>query len=149
MDGRSIQDNWSSALAANKNSELKIARPRSSDDATLHTAELTAVLDVLAPEYLYTTDRYMRPSVEGGAKPAPSPLMTWWLLLYSFSMLARYQPRKWTDLLILDQPGCANQIRFALERAISVIPQLLIGALDEKSWLLPKPTQWLYGSFMQ
>lgn len=135
--------------AADKNSKLRIALPSSTDDGLLRTADVTAILDVLAPEYLYTADRYMRPSVEGAAKPPPSPLMTWWLLLYSFSMLARYQPRKWTDLLILDRPGCANQIRFALERAISVIPQLLIGALDEKPWLLPKPAQWIYGPFAQ
>jgi hypothetical protein len=27
--------------------------------------------------------------------------MTWWLLLYSFSILARYEPRRWMKLLDL------------------------------------------------
>ncbi len=30
--------------------------------------------------------------------------MTWWLLLYSFSILARYEPRRWVKLLDRDSP---------------------------------------------
>jgi hypothetical protein len=33
--------------------------------------------------------------------------MTWRLLLYSFSMLARYQPRQWVERFNLDKPGPA------------------------------------------
>jgi hypothetical protein len=105
----------------------------------LPATEMGIILDKLAPEYLYRDDRYLRPSLEGGGKAAPSPLMTWWLLLYSFSMLARYQPRKWTDLLNLDKPGCATQLQYALEVALSAIPHLVLEALDGKPRLLSKP----------
>lgn len=45
-------------------------------------------------------------------------------------MLVRYQPRKWTDLLNLDKPGCATHIQYALETAQSAIPHLVLEALD-------------------
>jgi hypothetical protein len=99
--------------------------------------EMNAIFDKIAPQYRYNTDRYIRPSIEG--EPAPSPLMTWWLLLYSFSILARYQPRKWTDLLNLDKPGCATELEYALQTALSAIPQLVLEALDRRALLLPKP----------
>jgi hypothetical protein len=99
--------------------------------------EMNAIFDEIAPQYRYSTDRYIRPSIEG--EPAPSPLMTWWLLLYSFSILARYQPRKWTDLLNLDKPGCATELEYALQTALSAIPQLVLEALDRRALLLPKP----------
>ena len=65
--------------------------------------ERDAFFDGISPEYRHRTDRYLRPSVEEPEKRPPSPLMTWWLLLYSFSMLARYQPRKWVDLFDYDK----------------------------------------------
>jgi hypothetical protein len=101
--------------------------------------DIGAIFDTLAPQYRYRDDRYLRPSIEAGSGPPPSPLMTWWLLLYSFSMLARYQPRKWTDLLNLDKPGCATQLQYALEVARSAIPHLVLEALDGRPMLLSKP----------
>ena len=65
--------------------------------------------------------------------------MTWWLLLYSFSMLARYQPRKWVQLLDLDKSESAVPLQYALELALSVIPHLVLEALDGKPRLLSKP----------
>jgi hypothetical protein len=93
----------------------------------------------VAPEYRHANDRYLRPSVEGDGKPPPSPLMTWWLLLFSFSILARYQPRKWVSLLDLDQPGCAAALQIALEEALSAVPHLVLEALDGESMLLRRP----------
>jgi hypothetical protein len=95
--------------------------------------------DKIAPEYSYRTDRYMRPSVEGVGKQPPAPIMTWWLLLYSFSMLARYQPRKWVDLLDFDRSPHATNLQFIMDRALTSIPHLVLGALDGKVPLLNKP----------
>ena len=86
----------------------RIRLPDRVDEESLTEEDISAVLDALAPQYRYRDDRYLRPSVEAGDSPPPSPLMSWWLLLYSFSMLARYQPRKWTDLLNLDRPGTVS-----------------------------------------
>lgn len=69
----------------------------------------------------------------------PSPLMTWWLLLYSFSILARYEPRRWVKLLDRDTPGVAVLLRYALEEALTAVPQLVLEALDRQPYLLSKP----------
>ena len=103
-------------------------------------SQMFEIIDAVAPEYRYSSERFMRPSVEGAQKPTPSPLMTWWLLLYSFSMLARYQPRKWTRILDLDKPGYAASLQFCLEAALSAIPHLVLEALDGESHLLPRPS---------
>lgn len=84
--------------------------------------ELEAFLAKVAPEYRYRGDRFLRPSVDAvGAEP-PSPLMTWWLLLYSFSILARYEPRRWLKLLDQDSSKVAVLLRYALEEALTALP---------------------------
>jgi hypothetical protein len=62
-----------------------------------------------------------------------------WLLLYSFSMLARYQPRKWVDLLDPDRSQYAVNLQLAMDAALTAIPQLVLYALDGKSTLLGRP----------
>jgi len=101
--------------------------------------EIDRFFDEIAPEYLYRDERLLRPSVEGNGIAPPSPLMTWWLLLYCFSILARYQPRKWAALLDLDKSKCAVHIQYALETALSVVPHLVLDALDGEPTLLNKP----------
>ena len=102
----------------------------------LSEAVVKAFFDTIALEHRYQDDRYLRPSVEGDDKPAPSSLMTWWLLLYSLSMLARYQPRKWLGLLDLDSSLEATPLRYALDVALTVVPHLVLGALDGKPLVL-------------
>lgn len=69
--------------------------------------------------------------------------MTWWLLLYAFSILARYAPRKWVDAL---NPDTANSsaaaLQYALDTALERVPHLVLEALDKKLWLLPKAMQF-------
>jgi len=102
--------------------------------------ELKAFFGKVAPEYRYRGDRFLRPSIDGAGGMPPSPLMTWWLLLYSFSILARYEPRRWVKLLDRDSPkGVAVLLRYALEEALTAVPQLVLEALDGEPTLLPKP----------
>ena len=105
----------------------------------MNRQEIVAHFDAFAPQYLYSGDRFARRSLEGDRTPPPSPLMTWWLLLYTFSILARYQPRKWTQLLDLDASACAVNLQFALETALSAIPHLLVEAVSGRPNILPKP----------
>jgi hypothetical protein len=65
--------------------------------------------------------------------------MTWWLLLYSFSILARYEPRRWMKLLDLGTPAVAVLLQYAMEEALTAVPQLVLEALDGQPILLPKP----------
>lgn len=85
-------------------------------------------------------NRYAVPSI-GGGDPF-SPLMTWWLLLYTFSILARYQPRKWIDVLNFDTSKYAASVGYALDVAMVVIPQLVLAALDRHPVLLAKPARF-------
>jgi hypothetical protein len=118
---------------------IRMWLPGSVSDQSIPASEMSAIIDDAAPEYRYHAERYVRPSIGDSDKPTLSPLMTWWLLLYSFSMLARYQPRKWTRLLDLDKPGCAASLQLCLEVALSVIPHLILEALDRERFLLSNP----------
>jgi hypothetical protein len=117
--------------------QVKIAWPYPGRNLTKD--ETREFFDALAPAYRHVGDRYLRPSIEQHGKRPPSPLMTWWLLLYVFSMISRYQPANWTKLLDLDKSGYAAPLQYALQEAISVLPHLVLEALDNQSWLLPKP----------
>jgi hypothetical protein len=101
--------------------------------------EVTAFLDKVAPEYRYRGDRFLRPAIDRVKSMPPSPLMSWWLLLYSFSILARYEPRRWMKLLDLDTSKVAVLLRYALEEALTAVPQLVLEALDGEPSLLLKP----------
>ena len=105
----------------------------------MSAAELRGFFDKIAPEYRYRDDRFLRPAIDENGTVAPSPLMTWWLLLYSFSILARYEPRKWTQLLALDKTQTAVLLQYALAEALAAVPQLVLEALDGKPFLLAKP----------
>jgi hypothetical protein len=100
--------------------------------------QLNAFYDEVAPEYRYRGDRFLRPAVGAARSAPPSPLMTWWLLLYSFSILARYEPRRWAKLLDLDTSKVAVLLQCALEGALTVVPHLVLEALDGEQRLLPK-----------
>lgn len=100
--------------------------------------ELEEFFNTIAPEYRYRGDRFLRPAIDAAGTVPPSPLMTWWLLLYSFSILARYEPRQWMRLLDLDDSEVAALLRYALEHALTAVPQLVLEALDRRPSLLPK-----------
>jgi len=91
-------------------------------------AKLPDFFDSVAPAYRYRDERYFWPQI-GGSTP-PSPLMTWWLLLYSFSILGRYEPRRWVKMLAPGKSDTAALLRFMLNEALVAVPQLVLGALD-------------------
>lgn len=51
----------------------------------------------------------------GGNSHAMHPLITWWLILYGTSVLARYHPRVWVRLLNLDESVLSVPMRHLLE----------------------------------
>lgn len=101
-------------------------------------AEIDTFFDTRAPAYRFIADRFVRPSFEPATAP-PTPLMSWWLLLYSFSMLSRYQPRKWSEALDVDKSSSAAALEYALDIALEVIPHLVLEGLDRQPVLLAKP----------
>jgi hypothetical protein len=68
------------------------------------------------------------PAVGGNAE-AQHPLITWWMVLYGLSMLARYHPRVWSAMLNVDQSGSAVPLQRVLEVAHRRVPALLLEEL--------------------
>lgn len=98
-------------------------------------------LDQIAPAYRYNDNNFLRPSLDNMGGPPPSPFMTWWAMLYAFSMLSRYYPREWAAALNIDKSEAAADLEYCLELALDVVPQLVMGALDGKPILLARPLE--------
>ncbi len=84
-------------------------------------------IDAVASEYRWNGRRWLRPLLAD--EMPPTPLMTWWALLYGLSMLARYHPARW--VLALDPDASSEAVMFerVLGAAISAIPHLVLEAL--------------------
>ncbi len=69
------------------------------------------------------------PAIGGNAAPQKQ-LITWWLVLYALSMLARYQPREWVAMLNVDRSRLAVPLEQLLSKATSELLELVVEALD-------------------
>ena len=61
----------------------------------------------------------------------PHPLMLWWAALHALSMLARYQPDRWTEFIDVDRTESAVAVEYLLNAAVQVVPRLINQAFDE------------------
>jgi hypothetical protein len=59
------------------------------------------------------------------------PLMAWWAVLYTLSMLARYQPAEWAAHIDIDGSRHAVAVESLLKRAMSVVPALIGETIDQ------------------
>jgi hypothetical protein len=59
----------------------------------------------------------------------PHPLQAWWLVLFSLSTFARYQPAQWREALDVDQSQVAVRLEHALDVALTALPKLILQAL--------------------
>jgi YaaC-like Protein len=125
--------------AAGREWQVDLRWPALDSAGDMSEEELRTFFDNLGPEYRYRGDRFLRPAIDTIRSVPPSPLMTWWLLLYSFSILARYEPRRWAKLLDLDTSKVAALLQYALEEALTAVPHLVLEALDGEPRPLPKP----------
>jgi hypothetical protein len=98
-------------------------------------------LDEIAPAHRYNENYFLRPSLDSQGNPPPSPFMTWWAMLYTFSVLSRYYPREWAAALNIDRSEAAALLEYCLELALDVVPQLVRDALDGKPTLLAMPLE--------
>jgi YaaC-like Protein len=75
---------------------------------------------------------YLMPAV--GSKPEPMhPLMSWWCVLFSLSMLARYQPAEWVSHIDVDQSVYAVAIEQVMTSSLSAVPELIMDTIRDVS----------------
>jgi hypothetical protein len=72
--------------------------------------------------------RWLIPSIDGEGY-VPHPLQAWWLVLFSLSTFARYQPAQWREALDVDRSQVAVPLEHALDVALRVLPELIFQAL--------------------
>jgi hypothetical protein len=58
------------------------------------------------------------------------PLVAWWAVLYTLSMLARYQPAEWATHINIDSSRHAAATESLLKRALSTVPALIAEAIS-------------------
>ncbi|MEV4968899.1 YaaC family protein [Streptomyces sp. NPDC024062] len=63
----------------------------------------------------------------------PHLLMAWWSVVYTLSMLARYEPASWAGLTSVDSNNHAVPIESLLKRAIDILPGLIAATVEEVS----------------
>lgn len=73
-------------------------------------------------------DFYLVPAVGSNTQPM-HPLMTWWAVLYTFSMLARYQPAEWANCIDVDRSTYAVPVERLLEDALAAVPRLIASTI--------------------
>ena len=95
-------------------------------DASLHN------IDYFIPEHDAgsMSGYWFRPSVVSipGEHP-PTPLMTWWMILFGLSMFARYYPREWVKALDPDRSPEAVVLDRCMTSALERVPALVLHAV--------------------
>lgn len=75
-----------------------------------------------------TGDRWLVPGI-GRSQEVLAPLFLWWILLYGFSILARYEPGHWKRILDVDSSRWAVAVESALDIALETLPSLILQGL--------------------
>ncbi|MFI1192651.1 YaaC family protein [Micromonospora sp. NPDC020750] len=73
---------------------------------------------------------YLLPEVLPGTGPL-HPLMAWWVVLYTLSMLARYQPAEWAACIDINASPYAAAVEYLLHESRTALPDLLLITLRQ------------------
>jgi hypothetical protein len=76
----------------------------------------------------YGDSFYLFPAL-GEASIPMHPLLSWWAVLWTLSMMARYEPADWLTTLKIDEPGVASSVEVLLDVALAAVPQLVLEVL--------------------
>jgi hypothetical protein len=80
----------------------------------------------------YNGSLYFFPAL-GASGRSLHPLMAWWAVLHTLSMLARYQPAEWAEHINVDNSRHAVPLESILKRAIDIVPRLIAETIDQVS----------------
>jgi hypothetical protein len=97
-------------------------------DATGAAGEKRAFAETMSRPY--NGERYLFPAA-GSSRLSMHPLMAWWAVLYTLSMLARYQPAEWAAHIDIDSSHHAAAIEKLLKEALDIVPKLIAEAIDQ------------------
>ena len=78
----------------------------------------------------YNGSQYFFPTVTGSDQ-GMHPLMAWWVVLYSLSMLARYQPAEWSAQIDVDHSRHAVALETLLKDAMVIVPLLVAETTEQ------------------
>jgi hypothetical protein len=76
----------------------------------------------------YRDQRWAFPSIAGQKL---HPLVIWWAVLYTMSMLARYQPAAWARAIDVDGSAWAVPLEHLLDEALGALPDVIFQALEQ------------------
>lgn len=76
--------------------------------------------------------RLATPNLPNASRPS-HPLMAWWATLFGLSMLARYQPDRWTNMINIDRSPSAIAVEYLLQEALDAVPDLIDQTLEQVS----------------
>jgi hypothetical protein len=100
-------------------------------------AERTAMMT--AKTRLYDGQRYFFPALAGTTR-SMHPLMTWWAVLHTLSMLARYQPAQWVTSTDVNTDPRAVPLENLLDTATQILPTLITEAIHQVTTQPDNPT---------
>ncbi len=78
----------------------------------------------------YCGSQYFFPAI-GESDRGVHPLMAWWTVLHSLSMLARYQPAEWSAHIDVDRSRHAVALEVLLNDALTVVPALIAETIEQ------------------
>jgi hypothetical protein len=82
-------------------------------------ADIDAFASSITLPYRGDDERYVYPALGGATMPL-HPLLAWWAILFTLSMLARYEPAAWMKHISVDSSPDAVPLKNALDRGLDV-----------------------------
>ncbi|MEV6548758.1 hypothetical protein AB0M57_08590 [Streptomyces sp. NPDC051597] len=80
--------------------------------------------------YRGPSDSYAFPALGSMTGPV-HPLLAWWAVLFGLSILARYEPASWAEIIDIDSSSAANAVEYLLDQAIVVVPHMALIAIKD------------------
>ncbi|MFG2441162.1 YaaC family protein [Streptomyces sp. NPDC048508] len=89
-------------------------------------------LEALKRSTLYRgpSDAYAFPALGSMAGLVPR-LLAWWAILFGLSILARYEPASWAEIIDIDSSSAANAVEHLLDQLIVVVPHMALMAIKD------------------
>jgi hypothetical protein len=95
----------------------------------LFNVDLGRATDTMGQRWFYDTmgtkyrsAQYWFPTVGGQCL---HPLIVWWAVLYTLSMLARYEPQRWADMIRVNTSPWAVPLEHLLNAALDALPEVI------------------------